>query len=122
MTFLLLLLLAGVSGWVEPALHPVVAARTSQVELAQAMEFPRVLWGGRKENKVYLEMAAPIDDRQADELQRRGFTNLYRLRFPPRDIDLAAFGGVNAIAVEGDGTLVGVADPRRQGCAVAATR
>ncbi len=90
--------------------------------LKRAMELPRVLWGGRKENKVYLEIAPPVDDRQADELVRRGFSNLYRLRFPPRDIDLSAFGGVNAIAVEDGHVFVGVADPRRQGCAAAATR
>lgn len=89
------------------------------MSLRDAMAFPRVLWGGRKENKVYVEIAPPITDAQVDELQRRGFVQVYRLRFPPRDIDLSAFGGVNAIAFDGDGTVIGVADPRRQGCAAA---
>jgi gamma-glutamyltranspeptidase/glutathione hydrolase len=91
------------------------------MSLRQAMAFPRVLWGGSKDNTVYLEVAPPVTDAQADELVRRGFAKVYRLRFPPRDIDVSAFGGVNAIAVDHEGTFVGVADPRRQGCAAGAT-
>ncbi len=90
------------------------------MDLRAAVAAPRVLWGGNQENRLYLELAGPITDALADELAKRGYTNIYRLHFPPRQIDLNAFGCVNAILVRPDGTLVGVGDPRRQGVAVAA--
>ncbi len=88
--------------------------------LRDAVAAPRVIWGGNQENKIYLEVAGPVTEAVADELAKRGYASIYRLHFPPRQIDMNAFGCVNAILVEPGGRLVGVGDPRRFGVAVAA--
>ena len=90
------------------------------MDLRAAVEAPRVLWGGNQENRLYLELAGPITDALADRLAKRGYANIFRLHFPPRQVDLNAFGCVNAVLVQPDGTLVGVGDPRRQGVAIGA--
>jgi gamma-glutamyltranspeptidase/glutathione hydrolase len=89
--------------------------------LADAVSGPRVLWGGPVDRRVYLEIATPSLEGWADVLVERGFTEVYRQRFPARPFDLAAFGGTNALATDVDrGGWVGVADPRRGGAAAAA--
>ena len=91
-----------------------------RLTLREAVEAPRVLWGGGGDRKVYLEIAGKLDDAFADTLQQYGYTDVYRLRFPPRQSDLNAFGAVNAVLISDDGSAVGVGDPRRNGTAVAA--
>jgi gamma-glutamyltranspeptidase/glutathione hydrolase len=91
--------------------------------LVAAVAAPRVLWGHESERKIYAEVAPPVDDALLDDLARRGFSNTYRQRFPGRPIDVAAFGGVNALLIEpGTGAAVGIADPRRDGAACAPPR
>ena len=86
--------------------------------LCEAVAAPRALWGGNLTSRVYLEMVDPITAEQADTLQERGFTKQERLTFPATPLDLTDFGAVNAIFIDpADGTMVGVADPRRQGVA-----
>ncbi|HNX49824.1 MAG TPA: gamma-glutamyltransferase [Thermoanaerobaculaceae bacterium] len=89
------------------------------LSLGQAISSPRVVVDPPKGTRVLLELAGAITSAQADSLQARGFANQFRLTFPPRQVDLCAFGGVNAVMVEPGGMLVGVGDPRRQGGAAA---
>jgi gamma-glutamyltranspeptidase/glutathione hydrolase len=87
--------------------------------LGKAMEVPRVLWEGGDKRQVYLEMVNPVTNAQADELERRGYSDMKRLYFPARLIDLVYYGSLNAIEVQpGNGTFVGVGDPHRCGFAV----
>jgi gamma-glutamyltranspeptidase/glutathione hydrolase len=74
------------------------------------------------EDRTYLELAGAITAEQANQLQGRGFTQQYRLTFPPPDpVKFRSFGGVNSVLVDpATGLLVGVGDPRRQGAAAAA--
>jgi gamma-glutamyltranspeptidase/glutathione hydrolase len=86
--------------------------------LRDAVLAPRVMWGGIDPAKAYLEIRDPYSERDADELEELGYPELYRLRFPPRPIDLTAFGGVNAVAFNpATGVFSGVGDPRRSGYA-----
>lgn len=89
-----------------------------ELPLAEAVAAPRVLWGGSDPPRAYLEIADPWTEADADALDRMGFRDVYRLRFPPRLIDLTFFGGVNAVARDArTGGFVGVGDPRRLGFA-----
>jgi len=100
---------------------PIVAQVVSNVvdrkmAIQDAVAAPRVLWGGTDPSKVYLEIRSPITESDADALERFGFEDIYRLRQPPRLIDLAFFGGVNAVAFDAaTGVFTGVGDPRRSG-------
>jgi len=86
---------------------------------AEAVSDPRVLWDSAKSPRVAIEMAAPHTDTDVAELSRRGFSEAYTLRFPPRPIDLLYFGGVNLAMFDGEtGEAVGAGDPRRAGVAV----
>ena len=92
------------------------------MSLVEAVSAPRVLWGGNAENRVYLELAGGLDDRLADELQRYGYADIYRVHFPAEQGNLNVFGAVNSVAVRDDGSVVGVGDPRRNGVAAAPSR
>lgn len=86
---------------------------------AEAVSAPRVLWDGTQNPRVMIEIAAPHTEAEVRELIRRGFAEVYSLCFPPRPIDLLAFGGVNlAMFDAATGEAVGVGDPRRAGVAV----
>ena len=86
---------------------------------AEAVSAPRLLWDGTQNPKVMIEMAAPHTDAEVEELIRRGFAEVYSLCFPPRPIDLLAFGGVNLAMLDvATGETVGAGDPRRAGVAV----
>ena len=86
---------------------------------AEAVSAARVLWDGKQNPRVLIEMAAPNTDEDVSELIRRGFPDIYTLCFPPRPIDLLAFGGVNLAMLDpSTGEAVGAGDPRRAGVAV----
>jgi gamma-glutamyltranspeptidase/glutathione hydrolase len=86
---------------------------------AEALSAPRVLWDGARRPRVAIEMTAPHTDADVAELSRRGFSDVYTLRFPPRPIDLLYFGGVNLAMLDPTtGETVGAGDPRRAGAAV----
>ena len=89
--------------------------------LGEAIAAPRVVVDPPHDTRVLLELAGAITAEQADTLAARGFGNQFRLTFPPRPVDICAFGGVNAVQVGPDGVLVGVGDPRRQGGAAGAS-
>jgi gamma-glutamyltranspeptidase/glutathione hydrolase len=88
--------------------------------LGEAVAAPRVVVDPPSDTRVLLELAGAITTEQADILAARGFGNQFRLTFPPRPVDICAFGGVNAVQVGPDGVLVGVGDPRRQSGAAGA--
>ncbi len=89
--------------------------------LPDAVAAPRVLWGEHN-RRILVEMAPPIEASDVDALATAGYETIYRQQFPPRPIDISAFGGVNAVAVDWTaGTFVGVGDPRRDGGAAGAT-
>lgn len=98
----------------------IVAVVDGGMTLRDAMSAPRALWGGSVDNHCYLEMFGAIDEAAADELQRRGFVRQKRLSYPATALDLTDYGGVNALIIDPrDGTMVGVADARRDGVAMA---
>jgi gamma-glutamyltranspeptidase/glutathione hydrolase len=87
--------------------------------LAEAVSAPRVLWGGVTSLRAFLEIAPPVTEAAADELEAWGFDGMTRVTFPPDMTELVKFGGVNAVAYDpGEGTYVGVVDPRRGGLAM----
>jgi len=89
--------------------------------LGEAVAAPRILWDYAEEPRYLLELAGPPGEAEADRLEARGWQPLYRLFFPPRPVDLLAFGGVNAALRDPHtGELVAVADPRRNGSAATA--
>lgn len=86
--------------------------------LEEAVARPRTIWNGLIDGKVYMEMAPPNSEALTQVLRERGFWDTYELHFPADPINLAAFGGVNAIMMDPvAGTLIGVGDPRRFGVA-----
>jgi len=90
----------------------------TRLPLADAVTAPRVLWGGTEPHKAYLEIAPPWTEADADALEAMGYADIYRLRFPPRMIDLTFFGGTNTVARDAArGGFLGVGDPRRLGVA-----
>jgi gamma-glutamyltranspeptidase/glutathione hydrolase len=112
-----LLVLGGAgSARIPPSLTAVVVGVVDRHQpLCEAIEAPRVLWGG-PDGKLYAEIAEPVTVALVDELDRRGFHEQRRLAYPAEPVDPTDFGGVNAIYIDpADGTLVGVGDTRRQG-------
>ena len=99
----------------------IVAHVDRGLPIGEAVGFPRVLWGGAASQVVAVELAEPITEAQADSLLRRGFVDQERIAFPATVRALLELGAVNAIAINPrDGRMVGAADPRRQGVALAA--
>ena len=111
---------------IAPSMAVVLSAIADRGDdLLQAQMTPRVVWGLGDQNsqRGYLELAGEITPERAKELARRGFEDMYRQGFPARWIDLMVFGGTNAVMIDpATHTFVGVADPRRQGVAVAPER
>ena len=104
------------SARIPPSLASVIVGVVDRrLPLCEAVEAPRVLWGGFN-GRLYLEIAEPVTLALADELDRRGFHFQRRLAYPAEFIDPTDFGGVNAIYIDPtDGTMTGVGDTRRQG-------
>jgi gamma-glutamyltranspeptidase/glutathione hydrolase len=95
---------------ITPAIvQTIVYALDFDVDLWTALAAPRA-FPAYDSREVRLEpgFAAPV----LAELRRRGYALTAR---PPFDL---YFGGVHAVLVEDDGTMVGAADPRRDGAAV----
>jgi gamma-glutamyltranspeptidase/glutathione hydrolase len=88
--------------------------------LGEAVSAPRVLWSGLGgDDRFYVEPAGEIGPAELRGMRERLYWEIYAQEFPALPINLSAFGGVNAILVEADGTLVGAGDSRRQGAAAA---
>ncbi len=107
---------------VVPSLGCVISQLTDRgLDICDAVGAPRAIWGTNwADPRPFLEIAGEITPQLADALEARGFKGLYRLLFPARLMDLSAFGGTNAVAVDpATGMLRGVPDPRRSGAAAA---
>jgi gamma-glutamyltranspeptidase/glutathione hydrolase len=89
------------------------------LELGEATAAPRVLWGGIRQLRAFVEVAGPVTAEQAAELASWGHEGLTVVSYPPaKRADIAEMGGVNAVAFEPRaGTFIGVVDPRRGGLA-----
>jgi gamma-glutamyltranspeptidase/glutathione hydrolase len=82
---------------------------------------PRALWNGSDEPGVCAEQIRPITKRQIAELERRGYEILRWVRLPASRRDFIRLGAVNAVYYDpATVDYCGVADPRRQGFALAA--
>jgi gamma-glutamyltranspeptidase/glutathione hydrolase len=84
-----------------------------------AVAEPRVVWGDSPENMVNVEVTDAAAAALADTLQERGYESVKRVTYPAVQQDLGWLGGINSIALQDDGTIVGAGDPRRQGAAAA---
>jgi len=87
--------------------------------LLEAVTEPRVVWGGIRRLRAFVEEAGPVTAEQVATLALFGHEDMTVVTFPPgKRIDVADFGGVNAVAFEPrTGTFIGVVDPRRGGLA-----
>ncbi len=107
---------------VVPSLGCVVSQIADRgLALQEAVAAPRAIWGSNwAEPRAFVELAGEITPERADALEKRGFKGIYRLMFPARLMDISAFGGTNAVAIDPrTGVLSGVPDPRRSGAAAA---
>ena len=87
--------------------------------LRTAVAAPRIVWGGRSRLRVTVEMIGPFTSDDMDALLEMGYQEVERVEFPPKPVDFARFGGVNAVACDpSSGVYSGVADPRRGGLAM----
>jgi gamma-glutamyltranspeptidase/glutathione hydrolase len=88
--------------------------------IRDAVTSPRVLWGGIRWIRAWIELVHPITEEQTNALEQMGFENMTVMRYPPPpDSTMAGFGGVNAIAFDRHtGQFTGVGDPRRYGSAM----
>jgi gamma-glutamyltranspeptidase/glutathione hydrolase len=87
--------------------------------LREAIEAPRVLWGGRKEVNIEVEIAGPITEDYVRAFNEMGYTHPVEPGYFPADpSELVNFGGVNAVAFDPESvTFIGMVDPRRGGLA-----
>lgn len=85
------------------------------MDLATAIEAPRVLWGrGSTTKGLLIEVFPPVTPAAADLLEAMGYDPGLRVSPPAQYLDLGKFGAVNAVYRDPDtGTLTGVGDPRR---------
>ncbi len=107
---------AGSGRIVSAVVDTLVNLEDGGMSLPAAVGAARVLWGGPGDRQVYLEIAAPVTEADTERMRELGYNRLYGLHFPARPIDLAAFGGVNAVMRDKvTEEWVAVADPRRDG-------
>jgi len=90
-----------------------------RLDLLEAVTAPRVVWGGIRRLRAFVEEAGPVTAEQVATLASFGHEDMTVVTFPPeKQVDIADFGGVNAVAFEPrTGTFIGVVDPRRGGLA-----
>ena len=87
--------------------------------LRTAVAAPRIVWGGRSRLRITVEMIGPFTSDDMDALVEMGYQEVERVEFPPKPVDFARLGGVNAVACDpSSGVYSGVADPRRGGLAM----
>jgi gamma-glutamyltranspeptidase/glutathione hydrolase len=88
--------------------------------LGAAIEAPRILWEGGKDTKIYAEIAGLLTDANVDAFNAMGYEQpAEALHFPADPVDLADFGGVNAVTFDPISAIyAGVVDPRRGGLAL----
>jgi gamma-glutamyltranspeptidase/glutathione hydrolase len=93
------------------------------MDLADAVIAPRVLWSTMQQLGVYAEVFPPITAEQIDELARYGYDPILRAQLPVRQSRFSRFGAVNAVHFDREtGVMTGVGDPRRNGSALGASQ
>jgi gamma-glutamyltranspeptidase / glutathione hydrolase len=118
----LLVLGSAGSDRVVPTIASVISGIADRgLRACDAVTSPRAMWGGNYGPlRPWLELAGDITPDKAAALEKRGFENMFQLKFPARWPDLMLFGGTNAVFFDPEtGALVGIGDPRRLGVAVA---
>jgi|WetSurMetagenome_2_1015567.scaffolds.fasta_scaffold22341_3 gamma-glutamyltranspeptidase / glutathione hydrolase len=101
------------SSHIAPAIvNTIVNVIDRGMGLGDALAAPRVLWGG---GRLLYELVPPITPEIVTTLGLRGFTDVTLTSFPASEWSLTSSGGVNAVLVRDDGTMVGGCDPRRGG-------
>jgi gamma-glutamyltranspeptidase/glutathione hydrolase len=110
---------AGSSRIAPSVVQTIVDVVDRGMTLAQSEEAPRALWGSSEERNLMVELTPPLGPDTVKALEARGFTRITRITLPAAPVLLSRSGGVNAIMVTADGTMVGVYDPRRGGSAEA---
>ena len=86
--------------------------------LRDAVAAPRVVWGGIKSLRAFVEIAPPITDADITALEGIGHSGMTTVSFPPVISEFVKFGGVNAVGFDPEtGSFIGVVDPRRGGLA-----
>ena len=90
-----------------------------QMALKEAIEAPRVLYGGLDpDSQPLVEVLDPITDTDVDTLEAMGYEAIERYHHPPVSRRTVLFGGVNAVGWDADSMpFVGVGDGRRWGSA-----
>lgn len=88
------------------------------MDLAEAVEGPRVVSAGSGRADAIIEVASALDAEQADTLEGMGYSALERLASPPSSRRIVLIGGVNAVGWDAANLhYVGVGDGRRWGWA-----
>ncbi len=89
------------------------------MNLREAIEAPRVIWGGGLEINIELEVAPPMVETYVDAFNAMSYEHPVEPVFFPADPnDLSNSGAVNTVLYDPTaGDFVGVADPRRGGLA-----
>ena len=104
-----------------PSILSIVISNLVDRELspADAVNSPRVLWGGSEELSAYLEVFGPISEADAEQFAALGHTRVIPVRFPSDPVDMATGGGVNLAHHDlSSGRFTGVIDGRRGGLAL----
>lgn len=88
------------------------------MSLHDAVEAPRVLWGGEDVDLLHLEMVDPFNEEIYEGLRQIGFGDIFRLDLPDDTGRVVIFGGVNAVGWDPAlSTFTGAGDRRRTGFA-----
>jgi gamma-glutamyltranspeptidase/glutathione hydrolase len=89
------------------------------MNLREAIESPRILWGGGEDINVDMEVAGPLTRGYVDAFNAMGYEHpVEPVYYPAGPDDMTSFGAVNSVEYDpAQGTFVGVADPRRGGLA-----
>lgn len=86
---------------------------------AEAVNSPRILWGGSEKLSTYVEIVDPVTETDATLLEGYGHKGLVAVRFPSDPVDMATAGGVNLAHHDlSKGVFSGVIDGRRGGLAL----
>jgi gamma-glutamyltranspeptidase/glutathione hydrolase len=107
----------------QPVVSQVISNMVDRgLGIRDAVNAPRVLWGGLRWIRAWFELADPITNEEVQAVGQMGFERMTVLPFPvpdePEDTILTNFGGVNAVGWDADTkTFVGVGDKRRWGSA-----
>ena len=108
------------SNKIPPVIAEVISNMVDRnMGVRDAVTAPRVLWGGNEHITASIEVFGPITKADVAALERMGFVDIIKLRYPPSgETKPNDFGGVNAVAYDPEtGVFTGVGDPRRYGSA-----